>query len=258
MKAFELTNSLCEKDCLTAEGTADTFKIGDPSVELTRVGTCFIATPDVIRNAAAWGAELLITHEPTFYQHWDEMPDYELARAKRALIEETGLTLFRYHDHSHVGVPGRDLFSDGFVEAMGWKGTFTDPLTFILDEAQSAREMVRDMEEKLDVHHLRVAGDVDFSAKKIALLLGARGGEWNAFLNSDCDIAIGGEVCEWAICEAVRDGAQMGIRKAAIVMGHAASERDGMKYITKLLRERYSSNGIEFKYFESGETFTRI
>lgn len=256
MKATELVNALCGKDCLTAEGTVDTFKLGDPETELSRVATCFIGTPEVIRGAAAWGAELLITHEPTFYDHWDRMPGYKFAKLKRELLEELGLTLFRYHDHSHTGI---DLFSDGFVDAMGWQGTSEDPLTFILDEPIAPREMVRQMEEKLDVHHLRIAGELDRPARRIALLLGARGGEWNQFLDSDtAEVAIGGEVCEWAICEAARDAAQLGIPKTAIVMGHAASERDGMKYITKLMKERFADTGIEFRYFEAGETFSNI
>ena len=115
------------------------------------------------------------------------------------------------------------------------------------------------MEKRLDVHHVRIAGELDRPARNIALLLGARGGEWNEFLDSDeTEVAIGGEVCEWAICEGARDASQLGIPKSAIVMGHAASERDGMKYIARLMKERFADSGIEFKYFESGETFENL
>lgn len=259
MKAAYLVNKLCGKDCHTAEGTVDIFKLGDPEAELSRVAVCFIATPDVIRDAAEWGAELIITHEPSFYDHWDNIPDHKIALAKRSLLEETGVTLFRYHDHPHFGIEGTDCFSDGFIDALGWKGTFEGPLNFVLDEAMSPREMMREIEEKLDVHHVRIAGETSRPARRVVLLLGARGGEWNSFLASDTDeVAIGGEVCEWATMEAVRDAAQLGIPKTAIVMGHAASERDGMKYITKMLREKFTDSGIEFRYFEAGETYTRI
>ncbi len=258
MKAVELVNILCEKDCIEAERTVDKFKAGDYERELSRVALCFIATPDLIKEAAAWGADMIITHEPTFYDHWDNMPGYKFAKMKRELIEELGVTLFRYHDHPHA-IPGRDLFSDGFVDAMGWQGKFVDPLNFVLDEPISPRDMVREMEEKLDVHHIRIAGELDRPARNVALLLGARGGEWNAFLDSDtAEVAIGGEVCEWAICEAARDASMMGIPKSVIVMGHAASERDGMKYISKQIAERFADTGIEFRYFEAGETFANL
>lgn len=259
MKAVELVNTLCEKDCLSAEGTVDTFKFGDPETELSKVALCFIATPEVIKESAAWGADMIITHEPTFYDHWDRMPEHGIALAKKQLLEETGIVLFRYHDHSHLGIEGRDLFSEGFVEALGWKGTFTSPLDFVLDEPLSPREMVRSIEEKLDVHHIRLAGETDRPATKVSLLLGARGGEWYDFISSDSgEVAIGGEVCEWAVCESVRDAAQLGIPKTAIVLGHAASERDGMKYITRLVTERFGDRGIDFRYFESGETYTAL
>lgn len=259
MKAVELVNILCQKDCLTAEGTVDTFKSGDPETELSRVALCFIPTPNVIKEASAWGAEMIITHEPTFYDHWDRMPDHKIAEAKRRLIDETGIIIFRYHDHPHFGIEGRDYISEGFIEALGWKGTFTEPRYFVLDDAMSPREMVRQIEEKLDSRHARIAGELDRPARRISLLLGAAGGEWNDFISSDIDeVAIGGEVSEWSICEGARDAAQLGIPKTAIILGHAASERDGMKYITKVLDEKFADTGIEFGYFESGETYTRI
>lgn len=258
MKAVELVNMICERDCLTAEGTVDTFKIGDPERELSRVALCFIATPEVIKEAAAWGAELLITHEPTFYDHFDNMTDFPFTETKRELLLETGLALFRYHDRPHT-IEGHDLFSEGFVDSLGWKGHFEDILTFILDEPLSPREIVEQLKDRLDARHTRIAGELDRPTRRVALLLGSRGGEWSDFLRSDrADVAIGGELCEWAIAEAARDAAQMGIHKSVIAMGHAASERDGMKYITKLLRERFANNGIEFRYIESGDTYTNL
>lgn len=259
MKAIEFVNSLCGRDCLTAKDTADTFKIGDPEKELTRVAFCFIATPEVIKEASAWGAELIVTHEPTFYHHWDEMTPYKFAAAKKELLEELGVTLFRYHDHPHT-VDGRDLFSEGFIEEVGWQGKFENPLVFVLDEPMSPREMVAQMESRLDSRHIRVAGEADRPTRRVALLLGARGGEWvNYFLLSeDTDVAIGGEVCEWSVCEAARDATQLGIPKTAIVMGHCASERDGVKYITRMVQDKFADTGIEFRYFECGETFTAL
>ena len=259
MNALELINALCGRDTLTAKDTCDTFKAGNPYVELSRVALCFIATPELLREASEWGAELVITHEPTYYDHWDNMPSYNIAKKKKELIDSLGITLVRYHDHPHMAFPGRDLFSEGFVEAIGWKGTFEGPLTFILDEPMSPREMIRQMEEILDCHNIRAAGDIDHLTRRVSLLLGARGGEWNTFIDSEKDtVAIGGEVCEWAVCEAARDAYQMGISKCAIAMGHAGSERDGMKYITNMMKEKFADSGIEFRYFEVGETFTSL
>ncbi|MBE6708392.1 MAG: hypothetical protein E7578_04020 [Ruminococcaceae bacterium] len=257
MKAVEIVNILCDKDCIAAEGTVDKFKIGDPEREVSKVATCFIATPDVIRAASAWGADLLITHEPTYYDHFDNMPDSDIAKMKYELLKECGIAIFRYHDHPHAGIVGHDLISEGFVKSMGWEGEFEDILTFVLKEELTPVEILRQVRDKLGAYNGRITGDLCRPTKRVALLLGARGGEWQDFLRSeDTFVAIGGEVCEWAVCEAVRDAAQMGIPKSAIVLGHCLSERDGMKYITELLEKRFTD--AEFKYFECGDTFAEL
>ncbi|MBR4882143.1 MAG: Nif3-like dinuclear metal center hexameric protein, partial [Clostridia bacterium] len=175
------------------------------------------------------------------------------------LLKECGIALFRYHDHSHFGVEGHDFISEGFVKALGWKGEFEDILTFVLDEPLTPVEILRSINDKLGAHHGRIAGDLSRPSRKVALLLGARGGEWQDFIRSEeMYVAIGGEVCEWAVCEAVRDASQMGIPKSAIVLGHCLSERDGMKYITELLAERFGKEGIEFRYLECGDTYAEL
>src|SRR5262245_26451220 len=51
--------------------TVDTFKAGDPNARVTGVATTMMATFDVLKRAAAAGRNLIITHEPTFYDHLD-------------------------------------------------------------------------------------------------------------------------------------------------------------------------------------------
>ena len=51
--------------------TVDNLKCGDPRQEVTGIVTSFMATMDVIEKAVAVGANLIITHEPTFYNHTD-------------------------------------------------------------------------------------------------------------------------------------------------------------------------------------------
>ncbi len=63
--------------------TCDTIKIGDAGCELKRFAVGCIATVDVIKQAAAWGADLLITHEPTFYDHMDNKNNTDAVVAKK-------------------------------------------------------------------------------------------------------------------------------------------------------------------------------
>ena len=63
-----------------------------------------------------------------------------------------------------------------------------------------------------------------------------------------------GEACEWHHYEYARDAAQLGRKKAVLVLGHVGSERDGMAYIASLLAARLPD--VEFRYFDCGEVYT--
>src|SRR5512135_72378 len=52
--------------------TVDVVKAGDPSLRCTGVVTTFLGSLEVLRKAAGLGANLVITHEPVFYNHLDE------------------------------------------------------------------------------------------------------------------------------------------------------------------------------------------
>lgn len=52
--------------------TVDTIKVGDARRELAGIVVCFLATVQFIEHAAKIGANLIIAHEPLFYNHLDE------------------------------------------------------------------------------------------------------------------------------------------------------------------------------------------
>src|SRR5713101_4987133 len=56
-----------------AAETVDTFKAGDPDTAVTGIAVTMMATMDVLQRAAASGKNLIITHEPTFYNHLDKL-----------------------------------------------------------------------------------------------------------------------------------------------------------------------------------------
>src|SRR6202163_3325186 len=61
--------------------TVDTFKAGDPDAAVTGIAVTMMATLDVLQRAAASGDKLIITHEPTFYDHLDisdQLPEKDI------------------------------------------------------------------------------------------------------------------------------------------------------------------------------------
>ncbi len=100
--------------------TVDTFKIGNPDTVVKGIATSFSATLDVCQRAHAAGKNLIIAHEPTFYNHTDDTTNLsgEIYEAKRNFIEKNGLVVWRFHDHWHARKP--DGILAGMTEALGW------------------------------------------------------------------------------------------------------------------------------------------
>ena len=103
--------------------TVDTFKAGDPETPITGIATTFTATMDVLERAAARKANLIIAHEPTFYNHLDEtawLGDDPVLQAKLAYVKEHHLVIWRFHDHWHRAPGQPDGILKGMVAALGW------------------------------------------------------------------------------------------------------------------------------------------
>ena len=104
--------------------TVDTFKAGDPNTPVTGVAVTMMATLDVLQRAAAAHQNLIITHEPTFFDHLDE-PKVSTSEkdpvyvAKRDFIKAHGLVVWRFHDYWHRRRP--DGILTGIVNALGWQ-----------------------------------------------------------------------------------------------------------------------------------------
>ena len=222
--------------------TVDTFKAGDPDTPVTGIATTMMATFDVLKGAAGQGANLVITHEPTFYSHLDKTESFEAAqdsvwREKEAFIRDHHMVVWRFHDHWHMRKP--DGILSGTANALGWDRYEREdvPNLFVLPET-SLRALAKSIQEKLGIRVLRAVGNPDLKVTKIALVPGAAGTERHlSFLRrDDVEVLVIGEVPEWETIEYVSDAAAEGRRKALILMGHIPSEQAGMASCAEWLK----------------------
>jgi NIF3 (NGG1p interacting factor 3) len=104
------------------EPTVDTFKAGNPDTPVNGIVVTMMATMDVLQRAAAHGDNLIITHEPTFFDHLDTpqgiKEDDAVWKEKREFIEQHGLVIWRFHDHWHSRMP--DGILTGMTRVLGW------------------------------------------------------------------------------------------------------------------------------------------
>ncbi|MEG1743389.1 MAG: Nif3-like dinuclear metal center hexameric protein, partial [Clostridia bacterium] len=175
MNSQQLLDELIHFSNNVKSETVDTIKTGAANNELQKVAICFIATPNVIAAAHSWGADLLITHEPTFHNHFDNMIDCDVIKSKNQLIEATGMTIFRFHDHAHYAVP--DIIVSGLINTLGWKGDYDGKWRLILKKAKTPRELANDIKTKTQAAHVRMAGAIDTPITKIDLYVGAPGNQ---------------------------------------------------------------------------------
>ncbi|MDQ6700492.1 MAG: Nif3-like dinuclear metal center hexameric protein, partial [Acidobacteriota bacterium] len=79
--------------------TVDNFKDGsNPDAPLKGIATTMVATFDLLKRAAAANRNLIVVHEPTFYNHPDDPKDFVNAPMfllKRNFIAKNDLSVFR-------------------------------------------------------------------------------------------------------------------------------------------------------------------
>ena len=222
--------------------TVDTFKAGDPDTPVTGVATTMMATFDVLRRAAAANANLIITHEPTFYSHEDKTELFEAAndpvwREKEAFIKEHHLVVWRFHDHWHAMRP--DGILAGMTQALGWQRYQRDdvPNLFVLPPS-SLQSLARSIQDRIGITVLRVVGGANLTVSKVALMPGAAGEQRHLqyLRRDDVEVLVIGEVPEWETIEYVADAAAEGRHKALILMGHIPSEQAGMENCAEWLK----------------------
>jgi putative NIF3 family GTP cyclohydrolase 1 type 2 len=242
-------------------GTVDTIKLGDPSQPLKRVAVTFLASIEVIEQAVDLGANLLITHEPTFYNHLDET-DWLAANpvytAKRRLAEDAGLVIWRFHDTLHSLRP--DPTVAGLAHELGWDDTVRPDQPFVcrLPAAITLRQLAQHVQDRLGATGLRVIGDLDRPCQTVGLRPGAPGPRMQvgALSAPGVDALITGEIFEWETSEFARDALHLHLGKGLIITGHAASEEPGMRRMVPWLEQRLP--GVPVSFIGTKSAFQRV
>ena len=236
--------------------TVDTFKAGNPETVVKGIATSFSATLDVCQRAATSRKNLIIVHEPTFYNHLDETKDLngEIYQVKRTFIEKNNLVVWRFHDHWHSRRP--DGILTGMVAALDWEKyqSTKNPESFELPSS-SLETLVKSIQKQLEIRSLRVIGDARMNVRHVALAAGYNDlrGIMNWLDNPDIEALIIGETREWEGVEYARDGVTAGRQKALIILGHVPSEERGMKECAQWLKTFTPEVPIE--YLPGGEPF---
>jgi putative NIF3 family GTP cyclohydrolase 1 type 2 len=243
--------------CEWADRTVDTFKTGDPDSEVTGIATTFIVTMDVLKQAVSLNCNLIITHEPTFYNHLDAVDHLKndpVYQEKLKFIEKNGLIVFRFHDHWHRTQP--DGIFKGMINKLEWQDYQVGPDVLIFKFPESTvGEFAANLKEKFNDSPVRVIGDREMKFTEVGLSPGAPGymNHVRMLERDDVEVLVAGEVPEWESITYVRDADGLNMKKAMILLGHVNSEEAGMEYLATWLKE--ITKNIPIYFVPAGDPF---
>ncbi|MGO9239866.1 MAG: Nif3-like dinuclear metal center hexameric protein [Bryobacteraceae bacterium] len=237
--------------------TVDTFKAGDPDTPVVGIATSFMATLDVLQRAAAAGRNLIVSHEPTFYNHLDQTGDLvndPIYKFKLAFIEQHKLVIWRFHDHWHARQP--DAVLTGMARRLGWEQYQAAGQQWLYTlPATTLGELAREIQDRLKVHALRAIGDPQSPVSRVALSPGAAGLMAAVRTLPQADVYVCGEATEWEGIEYARDTIAAGQKKGMILAGHQVTEEPGMDLCAQWLKTFIPEVPIE--WIPTGEPFWR-
>jgi len=252
--------------------TVDRFIIGNPETVIRKIGTCWMSDWQTCRKAVESGVNVLITHEPTFYTHWDldeksgdyfASPEYtrqlylDQVEKKKRWINENGLVIIRNHDTMDAlkenGIPfalGKFLgFSNSDIVA---SRTYYNVYKV---NGQKASDFARKVAGKLsEIGQPGVAfyGDPDRLIASVGVGTGCICDPMEfADLQPDLFISIDDVVRTWTQTAYASDTGQ-----PLIVINHGTSEEMGMRSLNMIIKQKFPD--IDVIHFNQGCTYKWI
>ena len=227
---------------MNLDKTVDTYKSGDPATEVRGIAVGWMSYTWALRRALDLGCNVFVTHEPTYYDHYDNnermfgMPG---VRDKQRFIEDSGLVILRCHDLwdqvPGIGIP--DSWADflGLGQAVAGSGYFR-----VYDvSGRTARDVASQVAERtrpLGQQAVQLIGP----ANKLVTRLCIGTGAITPFLNSLTTYKIDLMLCTDDGITYWRDAAYaIDHDVPIIVVNHAVSEEAGLVNLANRLRAQF-------------------
>ena len=255
-----LQHFLSRSAWVDSASTVDQIIVGDGDLDVDRCAVCWIPSSANICRASEMGVKLLVTHEPTFWNHCDDGARNDSGcQNKLAMINDLGMTILRNHDcwdrWPDVGIPWAwakhlGLLGDGSGVTVSEDRYLLrcdiPPVTLGELAARVAKAC-----EPFGEGIVQVTGDLDMPVSKIGAGTGC-GCDLAGYetLGCDCGIVCDDGSCYWAGIQRAED-----VGFGVIRVNHGTSEEAGMMtladYITREL-------GVAATYLPTGCVFQLV
>lgn len=216
--------------CIQMENDNSGFLVGSSVQEVTGILFALDVTERVIDEAAALGAQLIVTHHPLMFSPLRSLTDADCeGRLIRRLTREN-ISLIAAHtnlDQAPGGVNDTLASCCGLTDVSG-EAFFRCGL---LREPLSAAEYAEKLRTLLHTE-VRLMGPEDRLIRKVGLCSGGGSDEWHRALESGCDAFISGEI-KHHFGLAMADSGIIGLE-----CGHFATEEPGIRALACALQKR--------------------
>jgi putative NIF3 family GTP cyclohydrolase 1 type 2 len=271
ISAAELQQFLVTLTPLRAK-TVDRIIIGNPQTKIKKIGTCWMPYWETCKKAVEAGVNVLVTHEPTFYTHWDldeKKSDYFRSREftkqqylqqvekKKKWILDNGLVIIRNHDTvdvlKDVGIPfafGNFLgFNNSEIIA---SRTYYNVYKVNKQPATTFARMIAGKLSEIGQPGVAFYGDPDWPVASVGVGTGCACDPMEfADLKPDIFIAIDDVVRTWTQTAYAEDSGQ-----PLIVINHGTSEEMGIRMLNQLIRQKFPT--VEILHFNQGCSYKWI
>lgn len=237
--------------------TVDTIKFGNAASPVTGIVTTMFPTVEVIKQAAALKANLIVVHEPTYFNGDDKknlISNNTVIKDKDALLEKEGITIFRYHDYCHRINP--DAITYGLLRKFGWLDYYKNGKFVFEIPTMELKALAKHCKKSLQLKMLRYIGADSHKCTKIAVMPGAWGAipHMSTIEKEQPDLLIIGEGVEWETVEYIRDGLALNHKTALVILGHSVSEEPGMEWVSEWLQKKVPT--LKVTHIASQDPFT--
>lgn len=253
--------------------TRDKVLYGSTDKECTGIVTTIYASVDVIRKAHELGANLIIAHEALLWNHgdhrlWLEESQNQTYLAKKKLMDEYDITVWRFHDYIHSGIPYKDGYIDGIFYGLaketGWQDAIISSdisgAVYLECEETTPIEVGKKIMKAWNLNGLKCIGNMDAKVTKIMVCGHVNeGGDSNSLIRridkENINLLLPLELIDFTLTEYIKDSGQLCMDRAILAAGHFNLEEPGMKYIVNYIDDALKEH-IDTHFVQAGDMYT--
>lgn len=221
--------------------------VGDRNSEVTKILVALDCTLEVVEEAKAVGAELIISHHPLLFRKPSTITTDTLLGKKIIQLIKNNIALYSSHTNWDSV---KDGINDTFVEYLGFgEGEIMskNPLNesagigriVKLSKAITLSQVIEQVKERLKLNTVRFAGYLNKTIRTIAFVNGSGQDFMEAAQRSGADLIITGDTTY----HFVSDYSEMGL--AIMDVGHFNSEWPIVVKLAEKIKDTMENDGVQ-------------